>query len=471
LKGLVNMSTPRGIAAALVLTTALAIWPAFAAAAAPSARPLASGESVLSDGLTVAVRRATLSPTAALEIWIVAPSNGYGASKPGIARLTALSIVATKIGGQSLRDIVRASGGELMVLVFPSSTEIAVIAPANAANQLADALTARVLHPTVDTAGLREAKAGLTEQQALAASAADQLLRDGIFGQLFASGPFHMSTYGATDTLHLLSQEDVENFAAQAYVPANEIVVAVGGTLDEAALNARIAQAAPTARAAMAMPASVRGVQPQGPVPSGLADIPGVGLGWIGPSVADERTSTAMDFLSDYLTRPDYGLVAKAIQSADPTADFGGQFITLKDAGVFYMTVEGGTLSADAALSAMRIAVKPVLDGPLPPAEFSRALAAFRTHTLLDTQTPQQLADNYGWYFAQGAPGYAPAATDLHLTGDYYDVAASLTAQQVYEAAKTYLGAAPAIAVVAPHPQTPTTTSMRQARASARGER
>jgi predicted Zn-dependent peptidase len=470
MKGLDSMSTPRGIAAALAVTAALATLPAGGLAAAPSAK-LANGESVLSDGLTVAVRRATLSPTAALEVWIVAPSDGYGPSKPGIARLTALSIIATKVSGQSLRDIVRANGGQLMVSVFPSSTEIAILAPANVANQLADALVAQVLHPTIDGAGFHEAKLRLAEQLAVATTAADALLRDAIFGQLFVSGPFHASTYGATDILHQLAQTDVESFAAQAYVPANEIVVAVGGDLDEAALTKRIADAAPNAAATTAMPASVRGQAAQAPVPSGFADTPGVGLGWIGPSVADERTSTAMDFISDYLTRPDYGLVAKAIQNADPTADFGGQFITLKDAGVFYMTVVGGTLSSDAALAAMRNAVKPLLDGPLPPAEFSRALAAFRTHTLLDTQTPQQIADNYGWYFAQGAPAYAPAVTDLHLSGDYYGQAAGLTARTVYEAAKTYLGATPVVATVAPRPQTPTTTSMRPARVATRGDR
>lgn len=465
------MFTPRGLAAALAVIAALSISPPGARAAAPSANQLASGESVLADGLTVAIRRATLSPTAALEIWIVAPSDGYGPSKPGIARLTALSIIATKIGGQSLRDIVRANGGQLMVSVFPSSTEIAILAPANAANQLADALTARVLHPTIDATGLREAKLRLAEQQAVAVSAADVLLRDGIFGQLFASGPFHASTYGVTETLRVLTQADVEAFAAQAYVPAGEIVVAVGGDLDEAALAKRIADAAPNGATTTAMPASVRGPEAKAPLPSGFADTSGVGMGWIGPSVTDERTSTAMDFISDYLTRPDYGLVAKAIQSADPTADFGGQFITLKDAGVFYMTVVGGKLSPDAAVAVMRSAAKPLLDGPLPPAEFSRALAAFRTHTLLDTQTPQQIADNYGWYWAQGAPAYAPAVTDLHLTGDYYSQAAGLTAAAVYAAAKTYLGATAVVATVAPRPQTPTTTSMRPARVATRGDR
>src|ERR1700680_1510659 len=133
----------RGIVAALVFTAALAALviapPSVRAAAQVNAPVLASGESVLADGLTVAVRRATLSPTAALEVWIVCPSDGYLVSKAGLARLTALSIVATKVKGLSLRDVVRADGGQLMVSIFPSSTEIAIIAPANVADQLADA--------------------------------------------------------------------------------------------------------------------------------------------------------------------------------------------------------------------------------------------------------------------------------------------------------------------------------------------
>jgi len=450
----------RGIVAALVFSALLSAPPLARAAAPASADKLAAGESTLSDGLTVAVRSATLSPTAALEVWIVSPSDGYGTPAPGIARLAALSVIATKVSGQSLRDVVRDDGGQLMVSVFPSSTEISVLAPANAADQLADALLARVLHPAIDAAGFRDAKLRLAEQQAVAASEPDVLLRDGIFSQLFSDGPFHASTYGGPDNLRTLSMADAATYATQAYVPGNEIVVVVGGGLDEDALNARIASAAPPAALGGSLPASTL-ARPSGTTyNAGFADAGGVALGWIGPSVSDERTSTAMDFISDYLTRPDYGLVAKAVADADPQADFNGQFITLRGAGVFYITVTGGKHSADAMAAVVRTAMKPLLDGPLPAQEFARALEAFRVHTLRDTQTPQELADNYGWYFAQGAPAYAPSVTDISLNGDYYSQAASLTAQTIYAAAKTYLGATPVTATVAPRPQAPATTSM-----------
>jgi len=335
-----------------------------------------------------------------------------------------------------------------------------VLAPGNAATPLAQALLARVIHPAIDDAGFRDAKLRLAEQQAVASTDPDVLLRDGIFNQLFTNGPFHASTYGGPVILKGLGLADAQAFATAAYVPANEIVVAVGGGLDEAALGAQIAQAAPGATQGNVMPVSARAQGQNPPLNAGFADTGGVAVGWAGPAVSDERMSTAMDFLSDYLTRPDYGVVAKAIANDDPRAEFNGQFITLRDTGIFYMTVAAGKRSADATIAAITDAIAPVLRGPLPRGEFDRALAAFRVHTLRDTQTPEELADNYGWYFAQGAPAYAPAATDMTLSGDYYNQAAALTPDIVYEAAKTYLGVKPVIATVAPRPTTPATTSM-----------
>ena len=449
-----------GAMAAALIAFALAVSGGAARAAAPAAvRSLAPGETVLKDGLTLVVRRATLSPTVALQVWIVCPSSGYSAPKPGLGRLTALAVVAAKIRGVSLRDAVRAAGGELMVSVFPSSTEIAVLAPAGEVDALADMLLRRVLHPQIDDAAFRDARLRLAEQQAIALASADVVLRDGIFGHLFSDGPFHVSTYGSPNDLRSLTLADAQGFTAQAYVPDNEIVVAVGGGLDETAMAERIGLIAPIPVSATVMPPSTQGSVSSQPVPVGAADDSGVALGWFGPPATDKRNSTAMDFLSDYLTRPDSGAVTLAVKAADPDATFAGQFITLRNAGVFYMTATGGKLSPSAMVDVMRAALKPLIDAPMSQRDFARALETFRTHTLRDAQTPQQLADNYGWYFAQGDTAYAPSVTSMELTGDYYRQVAALTPQAVHDAARTYLGATPVTATVAPRPQTPVTTS------------
>ncbi len=421
------------------------------------ALPLAPNETQLSDGLTIAARHATASPTVALEAWIVCPSNGYDGAKLGIARLTGLAVASTKVAGTSLRDLVRVEGGQISVSIFPGSTEIAILVPAYAADRLTDALVAHTFHPALDANGFRDAKLRMTEQQLLASGNPDLQLRDAVFGTLFSDGPFHASPFGTPTALKTLTLADVQAFAAQAYVPGNAIVVAVGG-IDEQAFVTRVSVGAPPAGSTPAFPSSTKAVPPAQPTMNGFADTAGVALGWVGPPVEDERGSTAMDFISDYLTRPGYGLVAKALHVSDPAFDFTGQFITLRGSGVFYMSASGEKLPTQVTAEAMRAAMKPLLDGPLSGPEFARALGAFRTHTLRDAQTPQELADNYGWYFAQGDPAYTPSAIDPALSGDYFKRTAALTPDLIYRTAKQYLSSGPAIVTVAPRPTTQTTT-------------
>jgi zinc protease len=64
--------------------------------------------------------------------------------------------------------------------------------------------------------------------------------------------------------------------------------------------------------------------------------------------------------------------------------------------------------------------------------------------------SPEGLADNYGWYFVQGLPAYSPSATDAGLDGDYFSVAATLTPDFVRDVARRYLGAQPATIIVTP---------------------
>src|ERR1700724_1798405 len=102
------MHRRRGELAALFLSGLIAGSSALSSAA--DSTELAPGESVLPDGLTTQVHKATASGAVALEVWIRCPANGWSSSQPGIARLTALAAVGAKPGGTSLRDAVRVAG-------------------------------------------------------------------------------------------------------------------------------------------------------------------------------------------------------------------------------------------------------------------------------------------------------------------------------------------------------------------------
>ena len=176
----------------------------------------------------------------------------------------------------------------------------------------------------------------------------------------------------------------------------------------------------------------------------------GVAIGWVGPPIQDERAATAMDFLSDYLTHPTQGVVTKAVNRASANTLFGGQFVTLRNPGIFYVTASGEKLDPTIVSGTIRDAMRNALRGPLSEADFERARAVFISHLLRDMQTSQGLADNYGWYFAQGALSYSPSATDTALSGVYFQQVAALTPDYVYSIARRYLLAKPAVILV-PH--------------------
>jgi len=441
----------RGVIAALSLSSAVTL--AFPATPAPAiAGPeLAPGETTLSDGLTTEVRHATGSGAVALEVWVRCPADGWSSTQPGIARLTALAVLAAKDGGTSLRDAVRARGGQLGISIFQTATEFAVLSPADQAPALEDALVRAVFRPVIDGAALDDARTRLAAEQADSAQSSQSVLRDKVFAAMFSTGPLHDSTLGDSQLLQTATLNDVRDFAARSYVASASAVVALGNG-DTAALNAHLAPAAPAASTALAIPDSPIATAPAQPiqVTSPNVDVPGVALAWTGPPITDERAATAMDFLSDYLADQQSGTFALAASATTAGSAIQGQFVTLERPGVFFVTASGTGVDPATMETALRGALDPVLARPLARDQFSRAIAAYETRLLRQMDSPQGLADNYGWYFAQDAPAYAPSATDATMGGAYFAAAASLTPDFVHDVARRYLGAAPIVVDLAP---------------------
>jgi predicted Zn-dependent peptidase len=232
-------------------------------------------------------------------------------------------------------------------------------------------------------------------------------------------------------------------------VPADEIVVAVGD-VDVADVAMRTQAAAPAAAPTVAIPESSVASYTDAPLSltRSSLDVGGVAIGWSGPPIADERAATAMDFLSDYLTHPTEGVLSKIVNAAEASTDFNGQFVTLRNPGVFYVTASGDKVDPTITVGIIRDAMRNALRRPLSADEFARARTAYINHLLGSMQTAQSLADNYGWYFSQGALPYSPSATDAALSGQYFAAVASLTPDYVYSIASRYLQAKPAVIIV-----------------------
>ncbi|MDQ2872989.1 MAG: hypothetical protein M3R35_07675 [Candidatus Eremiobacteraeota bacterium] len=378
------------------------------------------------------VRSDTTVGSAVVEVWFRAPGAGYANDRPGIARVAVTAAAASRPSphGTSFAETVRAAGGRLSISAYPDMVSVAVSAPANQAPAMLRALTRAYFAPHISADGLKSAQRDTAIAVAERRFSADRLLHDALFAQLFAQGPAHYpATPDSVKDVNALAMDEVQTFASRAFRSGNAVVTLAGNFDPSIVSNSQqpAGSAQPmeepfdsvlsTAREAVVLPAAVAGT----------------GLGYAGPPIADMRAATALDFVADYLFNPDTGAVAKAAVSEDSGAVLNGQFVTLHRTGAMIVTIA----SANKAM-ALRDGVLAAIDrlqSPLEPRTFSAALAAFEYHIESAVQTPQNQADNFGWYAAQGDANYAPG----EQSGTYVRNVRSLDPQFVAATVRRYL--------------------------------
>ena len=424
-----------GFATRAALVAALLVSALAGGVRAQGTAPLPSG--TLPSGVAYQLRPDPSQDAAAVALWYRAPAAGFApAPVPGFSGLAADTVAASVgVTGTSLGQLVNGFGGVLSVAVYPDSVSITAVVPPDHAAAVVRAMTAAYFAPVVTEDGLA---IGLREtgQDALVRSFdPSEAIEDALGPTLFASGPLHDRTIPTPGSFKGLGVAEVRAFAERAFRPSNAILV-LTGAVDGGALTGVASRpgAAPGASEAPA-PEIVRSTPAPSPVPV-TGNATGIGLGWVGPPIADEESATALDFLADVLFAPRTGLVTKAV--GDRKASVSGKFVTYHTAGVFLVTISGD----DAA--AMQPIVEKTIDRvtrPLAPAAFGAARSGFVYRLLGDMETPAEIADTYGWYAVEGDAAYAPAegGTD----GRYFALASGLTPQAVARAAARYLGHPP----------------------------
>jgi predicted Zn-dependent peptidase len=379
------------------------------------------GTYVLSPDSTVA--------SAAIGLWFRAPGAGYDNSTPGIADLAATAAaVAPLASGKSLFALVHSVGGELNVEVYPDIVGIAVVVPASAARRVVAAITAAYYAPAVDEVAVKTARANAAVLGVQQRYETDATLHDLLFKQIFAGGPAHYPPLPTSVAqITSLSTAQISDFAKRAFRSENSIL-ALTGNVDLSSLTAVTDGSGagrmdpPYDSTLAAVPASA----------TALGFVGGIGLAWIGPPITDEKAATALDFIADYLFRDETGVVPKALDQVGNQALVVGQFITMHDPGVMVVTIGGD--HADQARERVLAALS-AMQTPLDARTFNAAREAFLYHIASDTETPQERADNLGWYGVEGDPAYAPGIVD----GTYARSVRALDPAYIADVVKHYL--------------------------------
>ena len=431
------------VTAALLVCAGAA--PGAAQGPVPSAVPpptAGAASGTLPGGVTYQVRPDPAQPAAAVALWYRAPASGFGPQpQPGIARLAAATVAgSTPVTGTPLSRLVERYGGRVSVAVYPDSVAITALVPPDRVVDTVRAMTAGYFAPVVAQDGLSLAQRELAEDAVYRSFDPEQAIEDSLGSALFSNGPLHDGLIGTPNAYRGTSLAQVRAFAERAFRPANAILV-LTGDVGPAALDAVAGRtgAGPAAEAP-----AVEVVQPAPAPLTRAGNSHGLGLGWVGPPIADEAAATALDFTADALFGPG-GVVAKAIGARKAVVS--GKFVTYRDPGVFLVTIAGDDAEAVRPLVARAIAD---FAKPLDPAAFASARAAYTYRILASIETPADQAATYGWYSVEGAPAYAPA--EGGTGGRYFSLAAALTPAAVARTVARYLGPAPAAVTLTAQP-------------------
>jgi predicted Zn-dependent peptidase len=408
-------------AAFLVTVVGLCFAPA-PAAMAQATGPLPRGGSyVLDPDPTV--------DSAAIGLWFRAPAAGFDNATPGISNLAATAAaVAPLASGKSLYALIHSLGGELNIEVYPDIVGIAAVVPASAARRIVAGMTAAYFAPALDDTAVKTARANAAVLGVQQRYESDATLHDLLFKQIFAGGPAHYPPLpDSVAQLTSISTAQAGTYAKRAF-RAENAVLTLAGNVDASSVSAVTDGGG---NGSMDTPYdSPLAKSPASATMTGSID--GVGLAWVGPPIADQKAATALDFVADYLFRDRTGVVPRTLDKSSSDTLLSGQFITLHDPGVMVVTIGG---DAEKATEQRVLAALDALQQPLDKATFDAAREAFLYHVAADTQTPQERADNLGWYTVEGNLQYAPGLAN----GSYEQAVRQLDPQYVADVVRRYL--------------------------------
>ena len=431
------MSSPAALGAAAVVVAL------FTSAAMPVRAAIAQEQGALPRGGSYVLDPDPTVGTSAIALWFRAPGAGYDNATPGISNLAATATaVAPLESGKSLYALVHSLGGQLNIEVYPDIVGIGAIVPASAARRVVAAMTAAYFAPSVDDAAVKTARANAAVLGVQQRYESDTTLHDLLFAQIFESGPAHYPPLPTSvPALTSITPAQVSAFAKRAFRSENAVLT-LTGNVDASSISA-VTDGSGTGTMDSPYDSGLA-AQPRSSTTTGSVD--GVGLGWIGPPISDEKAATALDFVADYLFRDETGVVSKALDRAQSDALVAGQFITLHDPGVMVVTI-GGAHEKQAEQRVL--AALAGLQQPMDRQTFEAAREAFLYHVAADTQTPQQRADNLGWYTVEGNLQYAPGIS----SGTYVRQARELDPQYVADVVRRYLANPVIVDLIASTPQ------------------
>jgi zinc protease len=406
----------------------------------------------LESGLRAVVLAVPGAPVAAVQVWIGSGGADERAGEEGLAHLHEHMLFkgTPTRGVGEVAATIEGVGGQINAWTSNDHTCYHAIVPGEFWQQGLAVLADAVCHPLFDAGELAREIEVVVEEIRRAGDSPGQVAFQRLTELAFADHPYALPVLGTAESVRGMTSERMRAFWRKHYVAANTTVV-VAGDVDPAEATAAIA--------------AQFADQPRGPLPDragptattvpSRADVLVNGfsesrvlLGWPLPPL-DHADVPALDVLALVLGQGDSSRLVRSVQREKGLVnDLGASSWTPVRGGVFTLTALTNLDRLVAACDAMLEVLADLRAHGITDAELGKAKANLLADATYKLETAQGQAHALGYF--------AVATGDPHWDRVYEQRVRAVTASDVQDVARRYLGVASLCAVELPGEGLPT---------------
>jgi len=437
---------PRVLASAVLL--ACLASPSPAATPGPVLDLARIQDQTLPNGLRVIVKSEPYWRAVVLGVVLRSGAKDDPEGKSGLAHLVEHLLFEPSQAGKSLSVEVENLGGFVNASTTADFTQLTLAVASQFAPDLLPRLAATVFGAKFTAEQVEAEKTiilrEIEDREATPLGRLDNL----VWALAFTRHPYRFPITGTPETVSRLTVEDVRQFYEQHYVPGNTALLAVGD-LDPTSLFALSRQHfgsyAKKDRPPENLLAEPEQTEPRTqvvPLPVGNTLIR---YAWHAPGIADRAAVCAMDLIYTALDRGETSLLNRALEQKGLALNSQAGFLTQKHPGLFLITA---VVRPDKELPAREAILSVVRD--LRERQFSDEELAYLKKLLYADYAfaNQSYADQVG------SLAFYEAIDTYKFACQYLATAGAVTAEQIQEVARKYLGE-DRFTVVIFRPQTP----------------
>ncbi|MGI5816980.1 MAG: M16 family metallopeptidase [Armatimonadota bacterium] len=415
---------------------AFAVALCICAGAAPILDPAKVTDRTFDNGFRVVVKDEDDWGLAAAALYIRAGSAQEAEGQVGVAHLLEHLLFETTDARDDRRvgPAIESLGGYVNAMTTRDFTRIEVTVASQYLPRAIELIAEAVLDPDIRSAAVTREREVVARELTDRLDSAGGTLDDLIWTTAYRQHPYGRPIGGTPEQVTALTLEDVMDFYSRYYVPANMALI-VAGDVDAEAIYAQAEELFGAAEAVPAPDLTLPSEPPQTDVRVGAQTRPSrallISYAWHAPKVENFEDVCAMDLIYTILGEGQLGRLHQSLEAEGLALMSNCDFLTQRDEGLVIITAMTVQDKETEVRTAILDEVERLREEALTEEQLAEAKRILRISYAFSNESFSDQAGALGFYEAIG--GYRRAI-------QYIDTVEAVTAEQLREVARKYLG-------------------------------